>query len=55
VYLLVIAPLNMVKQQSLPEGTQLWLVVVLTLATVVAVVAVVTALYRASRRPEEQA
>jgi heme A synthase len=54
-YLLVIAPVNMVKQQFLPDGAQWWLVAVLTLVTVVAGVAVVTALYRASRRPGEQA
>ncbi|MGH3040090.1 MAG: hypothetical protein ACRDLZ_11970 [Gaiellaceae bacterium] len=49
VYVLVIAPANLGKQQLLPAGADWWLVTVSTALVVAAGIAVVTAVYRASR------
>jgi hypothetical protein len=48
VYVLVIAPANLGKQQLLPDDTAWWLVVTSTAATVLVGIAVITAVYRAS-------
>jgi|Tabmets5t2r1_1033131.scaffolds.fasta_scaffold114874_2 hypothetical protein len=48
VYVLVIAPVNLGKQQLLPDDTAWWLVVTSTAATVLVGIAVITAVYRAS-------
>ncbi len=49
VYVLVIAPANLGKQQLLPAGADWWLVAVSTALVVAAGIAAVTAVYRASR------
>ena len=49
VYVLVIAPANLSKQQLLPAGADWWLVALSTASVVAAGIAVVTVLYRASR------
>jgi hypothetical protein len=48
VYVLVIAPANLGKQELLSGNSPLWLTVVSTAALVVVGIAVVTAVYRAS-------
>jgi hypothetical protein len=54
IYVLVIAPANLAKEQLLPDDTAWWLRAGLTATIVVAGIAVVTALYRASRETREQ-
>lgn len=48
-YVLVIAPANMGKQQLLPAGASWWLVAGTTAVTILAGLAAVTAVYRASQ------
>ena len=49
VYVLVIAPANLGKQQLLPAGADWWLVAGSTALVVAVGIAAVTAVYRASR------
>jgi hypothetical protein len=55
VYVLVVAPANLGKQELLPGDAPWWLIAASTAAVVLAGIAVVTAVYRASsaaRAPE---
>ena len=49
VYVLVIAPANLGKEQLLPNDTAWWLRAALTATIVVAGIALVTAIHRATR------
>ena len=54
IYLVVIAPANIGKEQLLPAESAWWLRAVLTAILVAAGIAVVTAVYRAGRDPRRQ-
>jgi hypothetical protein len=54
IYVLVIVPVNLGKEQVLPDDTAWWLRAGLTAIIVVAGIAVVTALHRAGRETRGQ-